>query len=140
MSNDLKFQLRLTLSDASAPLARNDPRHPSLAPLTKILDRHDAVMKCQFDAFADYVSEAEANGTANYPLYEWTKKTIENPAKETKYLKSFTLYVGGQEVYDKAKADALEAELNPLVGGPVVVKTSRYDTDPAHNPQPPRKR
>jgi hypothetical protein len=139
MSNDLKFQLRLTLSDAFAPLARNDPRHPSLAPLIGILDRHDAVMKCQFDAFADYVSEAEASGAANYPLYEWTKKTIEDPAKEAKYLKSFTLYVAGQEVYDKAEADALEAELKPLVGGPIIVKMFRYDTDPAHNPQPPRK-
>jgi hypothetical protein len=139
MSDDLKFQLRLTLSDAFARLARNDPEHQSLTPLTGILDRHDATMKCQFDAFADYVSEAEANGIANYPLYEWTKKTIEAPAKEAKYLKSFTLYVTGQEVYDKAEADALEAELKPLVGGPIVVKMFRYDTDPAHNPQPPRK-
>jgi hypothetical protein len=49
------------------------------------------------------------------------------------------LYVAGQEVYDKAEADALEAELKPLVGGPIIVKMFRYDTDPAHNPQPPRK-
>jgi hypothetical protein len=140
MSDDLKFQLRLTLSDEFAPLARNDPRHPSLTPLASILDRHNAVMKCQFDEFADYVSEAAANGTANYPLYEWTKKTIENPAKKAKYIKSFTLYVAGQEVYDKAEAEALEAELKPLVGGAIVAKMFKYDTDPAHNPQPPRQR
>ena len=37
----------------------------------------------------------------------------------------------------KDKADALEAELEPLVGGPIVARMFRYDTDPAHNPQPP---
>jgi hypothetical protein len=62
MSDDLKFQLRLTLSDEFAQVARNVPGDPSISTLTDILNRHDAVMKCQFDAFADYVSEAEANG------------------------------------------------------------------------------
>src|SRR5499433_4176303 len=71
MNDELKFQLRLTLSDEFAPVARSNPRDPSISPLTNILKRHDAVMKCQFDAFADYVSEAEANGTENYNLYEW---------------------------------------------------------------------
>src|SRR5262249_6952348 len=70
-------------------------------------------------------------------LYEWTKKTVDDPAKKAKYLKSFTLYVAGQEVYEKDKADALEAELKPLVGGPIVANMFKYDTDPAHNPQPP---
>ena len=95
-------------------------------------------VSCQFDAFSDYVAEAEKHGTENYPLYAWTKATIENPAKKEKYIRSFTLYVGGEEVYEKNAADALEAELKPLVGGPIVAKMFRYDTDPAHNPQPPR--
>jgi len=139
MSDDVKFQLRLTLNEGYAQAARNDPRDASISPLTNILSRHDAVLKCQFDAFAGYVSEAEANGVENYHLYEWTKKTIENPAKKEKYIRSFTLYVGGKEVYEKDAADALEAELKPLVGGPIVAKMLRYDTDPAHNPQPPRR-
>jgi hypothetical protein len=63
MSDDLKFQLRLTLSDEFAQVARNDPGDPSISTLTDILNRHDAVMKCQFDAFAGYVSEAEANAS-----------------------------------------------------------------------------
>ena len=138
MSDDLKFQLRLTLNDEFAQVARNNPDDRSLSTLTDILDRHDAVLKCQFDAFADYVKEAEASGRKNFHLYEWTKKTIEDPAKKEKYLKSFTLYVGGEEVYEKDKADALEAELKPLLGGPIVAKMFKYDTDPAHNPQPPR--
>ena len=85
-----------------------------------------------------YVREAEANGVENYPLYAWTKQTVEDPAKEAKYTKFFTLYVGGDEVYEKSKADPLEAELKPLVGGHIVAQMFRYDTDPAHNPQPPR--
>src|SRR6516162_1967749 len=135
MNDDLKFQLRLTLRDEFAQVARDDPADPSISMLANILSRYDAVMKCQF---ADYVSEAEANGVENYHLYEWTKKTIDDPAKKAKYVKSFTLYVGGEEVYEKDQADALEAELKPLVGGPIVAKMFRYDTDPAHNPQPPR--
>jgi hypothetical protein len=96
MADDLKFQLRLTLSDEFAQVARNDPGDPSIATLTDVLNRHDAVMKCQFDAFADYVSEAEASGIENFPLYEWTKRTIEDSAKKAKYTKSFALYVGGR--------------------------------------------
>ena len=139
MSDDLKFQLRLTLRDEFAEVARNDPADASISALADILSRHDAVLKCQFDAFADYVTAAEANGIDNFPLYEWTKKTIEDPAKKTKYTKSFALYVGGEEVYEKDEADALEAELKPLVGGPIVAQMFRYDTDPAHNPQPPHR-
>jgi hypothetical protein len=140
VSDDLKFQLRVTLSDEFAQVARYDPEDPSISPLRDILNRHDAVMKCQFDAFADYVSQAEANGIENYPLYEWTKETVDDPAKKAKHTKSFALYVGGEEVYEKDKADALEAELKPLVGGPIIAKIFKYDTDPAHNPQPPRRR
>jgi hypothetical protein len=139
MNDDLKFQLRLTLRDEFAQVARDDPADPSISMLANILSRYDAVMKCQFDAFADYVSEAEANGVENYHLYEWTKKTIDDPAKKAKYVKSFTLYVGGEEVYEKDKADELEAELKPLVGGPIVAKMFKYDSDPAHNPQPPHR-
>jgi hypothetical protein len=105
-----------------------------------LLAKHRATMKCQFDAFADYVSEAEKQGTESYPLYAWTKATIQNPEK-AKYLKSFTLYVDGKEIYAKPLADALEAELRPLVGGRVITRLSRYDTNPANNPQvPPEQR
>jgi hypothetical protein len=61
--SDLKFQLRLTLSEEAALVARNSPDDAAISSLINILNRHDAVLKCQFDAFAGYVSEAEANGT-----------------------------------------------------------------------------
>ena len=137
MSDQWEYQVRIRLADAFAEAARSDPDNPAIKPLADILSRHHATIKCQFDAFADYVAEAERHGIENYPLYEWTKATIENPAKKAKYIKSFTLYVDGNEVYAKEKADALESDLHPLVGGKLVSQMSKHDTNPANNPQPP---
>ena len=139
MADDLKYQLRVTLNDKFAPVARNNPDDPSIAALIGVLKRHGAALKCQFDAFAGYVSEAEAKGVEKYPLYEWTKQTVDDPVKQAKYTKSFSLYVDGREVYEKNEADALEADLKPLVGGPIVAQLFKYNSDPAHNPQPPRR-
>jgi len=139
MSDVWDYQIRLYFEDAFAGLARNRPEDPVLAPLARILERHDAMLKCQYDAFADYVAEAEAKGSEGYPLYAWTKATIEDPAKEAKYKKSFTLYVEGHEVYAKDKAEALEADLTPLIGKGLIARLSKHDTNPANNPQPPEK-
>ena len=137
MSEQWQYQLRIDLSDEFSEMARRDPDNPAIEPLANILGNHHAKLNCQFDAFAVYVTEAESNGTEDYPLYEWTKATIEDPAKKAKYLKSFTLYVDGDEVYAKDKADALESDLQPLVGGKLVTRMSKHDTNPASNPQPP---
>jgi hypothetical protein len=137
MSEQWQYQVRIDLAEQIAEIARRDPADPALAPLPEILKRHHAIMKSQFDAFAGYVSEAERHGIEKYPLYRWTKATIENPAKKAKYQKSFTLYVDGDEVYAKAKADALEADLEPLVGRGLVARLAKHDTNPANNPQPP---
>ncbi len=137
MSNQWEYQVRIYLGDEFAKMARRDPDNPAIKPLADILSRHDAAMKCQFDAFASYVVEAEKHGTENYPLYDWTKATIEDPAKEAKYTKSFTIYVDGNEVYAKEKADALESDLQPLIGGKLVIRITKHDTNPANNPQPP---
>ena len=139
MSETWQYQVRVTLSDTAAQTARQSPDDRTLAPLTEILARHDATLKCQYDAFAGYVAEAEANGVEGYPLYAWTKATIEDPVKEEKYLKAFTLYVGGDEVYDREKADPLEEELKPLAGGDIVTRLTKHDTNPANNPQPPKR-
>ena len=137
MSTQWEYQIRIYLGDELAAVARNDSNDPSLKPLAEILAKHKAVLKCQFDAFADYVGEAEEHGTENYPLYEWTKATIEIPAKKAKYIKSFTLYVDGDEVYAKEKAEALEKDLRPLVDAKLIERMSKHDTNPANNPQPP---
>ncbi len=137
MSDQWRYQLRIDLTDELAEVARRDPDNPVLGPLADILAKHNATMKCQFDAFAGYVAEAERHGIESYPLYEWTKSTLDGPVKKAKYLKSFTLYVEGREVYAKEEADALEADLQPIADGTLITRMSKYDTNPANNPQPP---
>ena len=135
--SEWQYQLRIDLPDELAEVARGDPKNPALGPLPAILARHHASMQCQFDAFAGYVAEAERQGAEGYPLYEWTKATIEDPVKKAKYLKSFSLHMDGREVYAKEQADALEAELQPLLGSKLITRLSKHDTKPANNPQPP---
>ena len=139
MAGQWQFQVRLRIADELAEKARLTPSAPELAPLPEILARHGAALVCQYDAFAGYVAEAERQGTDAFPLYAWTKATIEDPAKKAKHLRSFTLHVAGAEVYSRAIADALEAEIRPLEGGPVVAALSRHDTNPANNPQVPKR-
>ena len=134
-----QYQVRINLDDERAALARDQADDPAIAPLIGVLEKHGAALKCQYDAFADYCAEAEKNGTETYHLYEWTKATIDDPAKKAKYLKSFTLYVEGQEVYAKDRADALEADLQPLLESKLLARISKHDTNPANNPQPPER-
>ncbi|WP_346015486.1 MULTISPECIES: hypothetical protein [unclassified Bradyrhizobium] len=75
----------------------------------------------------------------SYPLYRWTKATIEDPKKKEKYLKSFTLYVDDQEVYEREIADALEADLQPVARSGIISQISKFDSNPANNPQPPER-
>lgn len=137
MNGPWDYQIRIYLRDEVAETARRTPDDPAIRPLVDILARHRATMKCQFDAFADYVAEAEMHGTEDYPLYAWTNATIEDPAKRAKHRTAFAIHVEGHEVYGKEIADALEADLRPLVGGPLIARMSKHDTNPANNPQPP---
>ncbi|HET7492376.1 MAG TPA: hypothetical protein VFK01_10905, partial [Bradyrhizobium sp.] len=114
MTSQWQYQVRFDVTDsAKSESVRRKLADPALTQLFVILAKHCAAPKCQFDAFAEYVAAAEAQGVENYPLYQWTKATIENPAKREKYLKSFTVYVDEQEVYAKEVADAIEADLQP---------------------------
>jgi hypothetical protein len=140
VTSQWQYQVRFDVDDsATAESVRRQIRDPVLVPLFNVLAEHRAAAKCQFDAFAEYVAAAEEHGVDNYPLYEWTKGTIKNPTKKEKYLKSFTLYVGEQEVYAKEIADALEADLQPLATSGLITRISKYDTNPANNPQPPQR-
>jgi hypothetical protein len=139
VTSQWQYQVRFDVNDAAtAESVRRSVRDRGLAPLFDLLAEHRAVPKCQFDAFAEYVAAAEEHGVENYPLHAWTKTTIEDPAKKEKYLKSFTLYVDEREVYAKEIADVLEAGLQPLATSGLISRISKYDTNPANNPQPPR--
>ncbi|SAL42656.1 hypothetical protein AWB71_02228 [Caballeronia peredens] len=136
MNATWQYQVRIRLAPECAAIARQEPSNEKLGPLNAVLARHHAQLKCQYDAFADYVAQAERDGIEHYPLYRWTRETIENPAKKAKYLEAFTLYVNGDEVYEKALADALEADLHSLANA-AIIDIRKYDTNPANNPQPP---
>lgn len=139
MSSQWQYQIRVHLTDQFADMARSDPANPGLKLVTDILLKHHATMKCQLDAFAEYVAEAETRGVADFPLYKWTKVTIEDPARKEKHRKSFTLHVDGNEVYSEEVADALESDLRPLVSDGFVTRLSKQNTNPADNiPIPPQ--
>jgi len=140
VTSQWQYQVRFDVNDsATAESVRRKLRDPALAPLFDILAEHHAALKCQFDAFAEYVAAAEEHGVENYPLYQWTKATIENPTKKEKYLRSFTVYVDDREVYAKEIADALEADLQSLATSGLITRISKYDTNPANNPQSPQR-
>jgi hypothetical protein len=139
MNDQWQYQLRIYLADELAEVARRDPGAPTLEPLSRVLEKHSATMRCQLDTFVDYVAEAEAHGVEGYPLYAWTKATIKDPVKRAKHLRSFALHVKGDAVYPKQEADALEADLQPVVDGTSILRMSRHDTNPANNPQMPER-
>jgi hypothetical protein len=135
-----QYQVRFDVNDSViAESIRRKLQEPALTRLLDILARHRAVPKSQFDAFSEYVAAAEERGIEGYPLYQWTKATIQNPTKKEKYLKSFTLYVDNQEVYAKEIADSLESDLQPLAASGLITQISKYDTNPENNPQPPQR-
>ena len=139
MTEEWQYQLRLDLAEDVAEAARAGAEHPGLGSLRDILAAHDAALVCQYDAFAGYCAEAEARGVEHYPLYAWTRAVIADPAKKAKYVKSFSIHVGGAEVYARDEAAALETALTPLVGAGAVTRLARHDTDPANSPQMPEK-
>ena len=138
-SGDWKYQLRLQIADEFAESVREGSHLKDLERLYEILTTHDATVVCQYDAFADFCVRCESNGEKDLPLYKWTLATIQDPTKKAKYIKVFTVYVRGDEVYDQSLADALENDLQPLVSNGVVEKLSKYDSNPANNPQVPQK-
>jgi hypothetical protein len=137
MNEQWQYQLRVYLPENLADVARSDRSNPVLRPLTEVLGKHDAALVNQLNAFESYVAEAEKEGTENFPLYKWTKAVIDDPAKRAKHITTFTVHVSGHEVYPKTAADALEADLQPLLGGGLVERITKHDTNPANNPQVP---
>jgi hypothetical protein len=90
------------------------------------------------DDMAD-VARSDRNNPALQPLTNILNKHHATlmPAKRAKHIKTFALHVSGNEVYAKEVADALEADLQSLVGGALVTRMSKHDTNPANNLQVP---
>ena len=139
MVSNWDYQIRITLTDESARKYRQTSSAKEFSPLNSLLARYSATLKSQFDAFSEYVSTAETEGAEQYALYQWTKDTIEDPEKKSKYLKSFTIYVLDEQIYSGDVADALEKDLRSLRDSDFILGISKYDTNPANNPQMPAK-
>ena len=130
MSTDWQHQLRLHVDDAGRA-SLDDPAHP----LHAVLRRHDARLVTQLDAFEAFLADPAQSDT---PLGRWTAATLTDPAKRAKHRLSIAVRVRDAEVYDRALADAIQADLQPFVHDGTLLRLSRHDTNPAGNlPIPP---
>ena len=136
--NELLYQVRLDVTEDIAQEVRNKNYYKLNEYIDAILLKVDAELICQFDAFNNFVIECEKENNTNNALYKWTKDTIENSLKKKKYLKSFTVYVNGAQLYEKKIADYLESEIKKL-NEKKILKINKYNSDPKNNPQPPKK-
>ena len=136
--SELLYQVRLDVTEDIAQEVRNKNYYKLNEYIDAILLKVDAELICQFDAFNNFVIECEKENNTNNALYKWTKDTIENNVKKKKYLKSFTVYVNGAQLYEKKTADYLESEIKKL-NEKKILKINKYNSDPKNNPQPPKK-
>ena len=136
--SELLYQVRLDVTEDIAQEVRNKNNYKLNKYIDAILLKVDAELICQFDAFNNFVIECEKENNTNNALYKWTKDTIENSFKKKKYLKSFTVYVNGEQLYEKKTADYLESEIKKL-NEKRILKINKYNSDPKNNPQPPKK-
>lgn len=139
MNNDWLYQVRVYFSLNFVNLYNSNKSSDLKTKLLQILQKNDADLLSQYDGFMGYVLEAEKNGIDNYPLYQWTKDSLENSGKIEKYRTSYTIYVNNEEVYSKEEADNLEKDLKLIIDKVSILRISKHDTNPANNPQPPSK-
>ena len=136
--SEILYQVRLDVTEDVAQEVRNKNYYKLNKNIDTILLKVNAELICQFDAFNNFVIECEKENNTNNALYKWTKDTIENNVKKIKYLKSFTIYVNGAQLYEKKTADYLESEIKKL-NEKKILKINKYNSDPKNNPQPPKK-
>ena len=136
--SELLYQVRLDVTEDIAQEVRKKNYFKLNEYIDAILLKVDAELICQFDAFNNFVIECEKENNTDNALYKWTKDTIENSIKKKKYLKSFTVYVNGEQLYEKKTADYLESEIKKL-NEKKILKINKYNSDPKNNPQPPKK-
>ena len=138
MTRKLLYQLRVDLEQNAAQELINTKNINSCKSLEKIIKEENGELVCQFMAFSKFVEECEQENLTDTPLYKWTKDTIENKKKKEKYMKSFTIYIKNQQLYQKEVADRIEDKILNL-GCRCILKVNKYNSDPKNNPQPPKK-
>ena len=136
--SELFYQVRFDVIEEIASEVRKKNYKKLNEKLNFILEEVNADLVCQYDAFKNFILECEKENEVNNALYKWTRDTIENKAKKQKYLRSFTVYVEGEQLYEKKIADFLEFEIKKL-NEKKIIKINKYNSDPKNNPQPPKK-
>ena len=134
MQGTWQFQLRI---DASAELAAalREGRAPEYEALYDVLRRHDATLKCQFDAFMDYVDEAEAHRAGRVSAISMDEGDGREPGKESEVsARIYGLCRRGRS-HGAEVADALQLALTSLGGAVGIEGVVRFDTNPANNPR-----
>ena len=106
--------------------------------LISLLEIHNASLICQYDAFVNFVKECESKDDTDNPLYRWTKDTIEDEIKKTKYKNIYSVVVDKQQVYNEEIADSIKQKIDKK-NLKTVISIDKFDTQPKNNPQPPKK-
>ena len=133
------YQIRIKVSEQLSKDLRSVNSSSLAKEINKIASDNGSKLVCTFDAFAEYCEEAEREGIEHYELYQWTKSTIDNPEKKAKHLKSFAFYEGDNQVYSKELAYSIQQRLKDLDSGNDIVEINMIDSNPANNPQPPKR-
>lgn len=133
------YQIRIKVSEQLSKDLRSVNSSSLAKEINKIASDNGSKLVCTFDAFAEYCEEAEREGIEHYELYQWTKSTIDNPEKKAKHLKSFAFYEGDNQVYRKELACSIQQCLKDLDSGNDIVEINLIDSNPANNPQPPKR-
>ena len=138
MKNNILYQIRIDLDELAAEEFNSQKDIENCKQLLDIIREENATLVCQYEAFRLFVKECEVNNLTSTPLYKWTKDTIQNKVKKIKYLKSFTVYVKDEQLYEKDIADRIEKKILSL-NCTCILKVNKYDSNPKNNPQPPKK-
>lgn len=125
---EVLYQIRLNVTDEFT-IDKN---------LTSLLDIHNASLICQYDAFVNFVKECESKDDTDNPLYRWTKETIEDEIKKTKYKNIYSVVVDKQQVYNEEIADSIKQKIDKK-NLKTVISLDKFDTQPKNNPQPPKR-
>ena len=137
--SDWLYQIRIKVSEKLSEDLRTVDDQELSKEINKIASENNSRLVCTFDAFAEYCEEAEREGIEQYELYQWTKSTIDNPEKKAKHLKSFAFYEGDNQIYSKELARSIERRLKDLDIGNDLIEINMIDSNPANNPQPPKR-
>jgi ribosomal protein L16 Arg81 hydroxylase len=136
--SDWLYQVRLKLSEELSNALRENQATTRADQLRTIASNYNMNIVCTLDAFQEYCNEAEENGIENYLLYEWTKEVINDPVKQQKHSKSFALYKGLEQVYEKKIAIRVYQKIDEIKDELDILEVKLIDSNPANNPQPPK--